>query len=118
MKISIQTPDFRASDKLTGFVEESVGKLSVFTDRIQEAQVLLKREKSGKQKDKICELKLVIPGNDIFASRQSETFEGAVSETLKAAQQQVRRWREGMDAKNMRGSSLPPLEEEAPIEEE
>lgn len=117
MKISIQTPDFRASEKLTGFVTESVQRLSGLTDRILEVQVLLKTEKSDTQKNRICELKLAIPGNDIFASRQSETFEGAVSETIKAAQQQVRRWRDSMNAKNLRGSTLPPLQEETSVEE-
>ena len=112
MRLIIQTPDFRASEKLTDFVTENVEKLGLLSDRILEAQVLLKVEKSATNKNKICELKLVIPGNDIFSSRQSATFEEGVAEAVEAVKPQIKRWKEAKSGKQLRGAGGPPEEEE------
>jgi ribosome-associated translation inhibitor RaiA len=112
MKMLIQTPDFKASDKLIDFVTENVEKLGAISDRILEAQVVLKKEKSATNDNRICELKLVIPGNDIFASRQGATFESAVMETVDAVKHQIKRWRDSQDAGKRRGTAPVILEEE------
>lgn len=108
----IQTPDFKASEKLIDFVTENVEKLNTISERILEGHVLLKVEKSDTNKNKICELKLVIPGNDIFAARQSETFEAAVSEAIEAAKHQMKRWKNSKSVKQQRGTTVPPVTEE------
>ena len=91
MKIIIQTPDFTAAQKLTVFVEQSVKKLESFDDRILEARVCLKIETSDSNENKACEIKLALPGNDLFASRQSQTFEEAVRLVIEALRHQIDR---------------------------
>lgn len=91
MKIIIQTPDFTATKKLTSFVEKKVGKLNSITDLIQEARVCLETDRSDSKKNKVCEIKLAIPGNDLFASRQSESFEASVMTTIDALKHQLAR---------------------------
>ncbi|MEX1241081.1 MAG: HPF/RaiA family ribosome-associated protein [Cyclobacteriaceae bacterium] len=112
MRVIIQTPDFKASKKLTEFVRENVEKISFLSDRVLEGQVLLKVEKSATNENKICQLKVIIPGNDIFASRQSTTFEEAVSQAVEAAEHQIMRWKESRSGKQVRGSFVLPEEEE------
>lgn len=94
MNIEIQSLSFHASDKLTDFTHDKVSKLTQFTDQIMRADVILKIDKSDTRENKICEIKLSIPGNDLFVVKQNETFEGAVLEAVDSIKQQVVRWKE------------------------
>ena len=89
MKIIIQTPGFKADAKLLNFVTKKLQKLEQFHNRIQEGQVLLRLDKSDIQKNKICEIKLMVPGSDLFASKQYETFEEAVNKVVAALKRQL-----------------------------
>lgn len=93
MKIIIQTPHLKARPSLTAFVQEKVGKLETFSERILECRVYLKVEKSNERGNKVCELKLIIPGNEVFASCQCHTFEEAVSQAVEALKPQIERWK-------------------------
>jgi putative sigma-54 modulation protein len=91
MKVVIQTPGFKAQKQLTEFIENHMNKLDAFSDRIQEGQVCLRVDTSDTKENKVCEIKLVIPGNDLFASKQSNSFEGALLETIDAIRSQLER---------------------------
>ncbi|HEU5148729.1 MAG TPA: DUF6448 family protein [Chryseosolibacter sp.] len=106
MKLTVQTPDFKAPKKLIKFVRESVVNVTKNRDRILEGHVTLKRDKSSTQEDKICELRLVIPGNDLFVSRRSETFEGAFTECIHAIKHQIGHWEDSIDKGKRRGSVM------------
>ena len=93
MKIIIQTPDFKADQKLLDLVTEKVEKLAKFTDRIHDAIVTLKLDKSDTKENKICEIKLGIPGSDLFAAKQCKTFEEAASKTSDALRSQIESWK-------------------------
>mgnify|MGYP000144328036 CR=1 FL=1 len=94
MKINIQSLSFHASDKLTDFTLDKVNKLAQYTDRIIQAEVVLKVDKSETRDNKFCEIRLSIPGNDLFASKQQSTFEEAVLKTVEALKQQLLSWKE------------------------
>jgi ribosomal subunit interface protein len=94
MKINIQSLSFRANDKLIDFAEDKVGKLSQYSDQIMEAQVVLKVVRSATRDNKICEIKLAIPGNDLFSSKQSSSFEEAILRSSSALRQQLLTWKE------------------------
>ena len=115
MKITIRTPDFKAQRKLSNFVRANLVKLSALSDRIIQGDVLLKLDKSDTKEDKICELRLSVPGTDLFASRQSSTFEDAVLKCVEALDHQVRRWKDSINAGKLRGSATSFEPEEAPI---
>lgn len=89
----IQTPDFKADQQLLDFVNGKLEKLARFSDRILEASVTLKLDKSETKENKVCEIKLGIPGNDLFAARQCKTFEEAVAKTIDALRSQVEAWK-------------------------
>ena len=69
MKVKIQSLHFDADKKLIDHVEEKVGKLNHFYDAILGTNVILKLEKSSQTDNKIAEIQLHIPGNDLFAKR-------------------------------------------------
>ena len=93
MKMIIQTPHFKARKALLGFVMEKVGKLSMLSDRIVESRIFLKLDKSDSREDKVCEIKLLVLGKELFASSQSNTFEGAVLKAAEAVKHQLERWK-------------------------
>jgi putative sigma-54 modulation protein len=89
MKINIQSPDFKADQKLLDLVTEKVEKLGKFSERILEANVTLKLDHSDTRENKICEIKLSIPGNDLFAGKQCKTFEEAAAKASDALRSQI-----------------------------
>jgi putative sigma-54 modulation protein len=91
MKITIQSLDFTPAKKLISFVEDKVGKLGAISPLVQEARVGLKIDKSDTKENKISEIKLVIPGNDLFATRKSASFEESVMATIDALKHQLAR---------------------------
>ena len=89
MKITIQSPGFKADQKLLTFVTKKLEKLDLFYDSIIEGQVSLKTDKPEIVENKMCEIKLVVPGNDLFAARNSKNFENAVTKTVSALKSQL-----------------------------
>lgn len=94
MRIIIQTPDFKAQPELMDYVNEKVEKLGQFSDRILESRVLLKLDRSDTKDNKISEIKLVIPGNDLFASKHGKSFEEATAKAVEALRSQLSDWKE------------------------
>ena len=94
MNIQIQTVHFDADQKLIDFTEKKVEKLVKLYDAIVKAEVILKLDKSSSEENKIAEIKLEIPGNDLFAKRQCKSFEEAVDEVLDALKKQLTKHKE------------------------
>ena len=78
MKVKISSVHFDADQKLLNFIEEKVGKLETFYDKIIDSSVVLKIDKSSDKENKLAEIKLAVPGKDLFAKKQCKTFEEAV----------------------------------------
>lgn len=89
MKIIIQSPDIKISNTLEEFVNQQVGKLDRLYQPIIESRVLLKTDSADDNQNKICDLQLVIPGNDLFASKRAASFEEAVSKAVDALKHQT-----------------------------
>jgi ribosomal subunit interface protein len=78
MKINIQSLKFTAKEKLLDFVNEKVSKLSRFDDRIISVDVTLQLDTANTAENKICDIRLNVPGNDDFVKKNAATFEEAV----------------------------------------
>lgn len=78
MKINLQSLHFKASDQLASFVEEKVSKLSRYDDTIISADVTLTLDGNSVD-NKICDIRLIVPGNDNFVKRNAETFEESIA---------------------------------------
>lgn len=89
MKVLFQTQSFKPSKKLVRFTTEKVQMLERVHERIVEARVHLKKIKSATPENKVCEIRLAIPGNDLFASKKSIFFEEAVTKTVDAIRRQI-----------------------------
>lgn len=91
MKINIETLHFKESDKLNTFVQEKVEKLSRFAENIIAADICLKKENAGAIDSYMCEIKLSVPGNDLFVKRSESSYEKAVSTATDAMEQQLKK---------------------------
>lgn len=89
MNTIIQSPGIKAEQKLLTLVTKKLKNLGRFNEKIIESHVCLRMEKSDAQENKICEIRLVIPGNDLFAARSSQTFANAITETVNALKRQL-----------------------------
>ncbi len=76
MEIRIQSVKFDADEKLLMFVNKKVEKLEKFFDGFLQAEVTLSLLPDNLNKE--CKIRLEVPGNDLFVSRNAKTFEDAV----------------------------------------
>ncbi len=89
MNVNISSLHFKADAKLEDFIKEKLAKLSGFFDSVIESDVTLKLEQASNNENKIAEIKIMIPGNDLFAKKQAKTFEEAVDNTVDALRKQL-----------------------------
>jgi len=89
MQLKVHSIQFKADHKLIDFVQDKVDKLDVFFDNIISGEVFLRLDKSEDMKNKVAEIKIVIPGKELFAKRQCRSFEEGVDETVEALKRQL-----------------------------
>ena len=94
MKVKIQSIHFDADVKLLQFVEEKVDKLGHFYNEIIASEVFLKLDKNSNTENKVAEIKLHIPGNDLFVKKQCKTFEEATDTAVEALTRQIKKHKE------------------------
>ncbi|MEO8820034.1 MAG: HPF/RaiA family ribosome-associated protein [Ginsengibacter sp.] len=93
MKINLQTLKFDANQDLKDYVDDKVGKLSRFDDKIISAEVTLFIDGDAID-NKFCDIRLVVPGYDDFVKKNASTFEEAVLNTVEVLQKILRRKKE------------------------
>jgi len=89
MKISIQSIHFSADKKLLDFIQKKTDKLDQFFDQIISGEIYLKLENTEDEANKITEIKLIIPGSQLFAKEQCKTFEEATDLAIESLRKQV-----------------------------
>lgn len=89
MQLNVHSIQFKADQKLITFVEEKVDKLEQFFDNIITGEVFLKVEKSEDTKNKIAEIRIHIPGKELFAKRRCKSFEEGIDESVEALRRQL-----------------------------
>ena len=96
MNIKTESIHFTADQKLIDYIEKKVGKLEQFFDKIIDAKVNLSLENSGQVKDKIVEIRLNVPGDTLFISESSKTFESAVDGGVAIMKRQLLKYKDSL----------------------
>lgn len=78
MKVNIQAVGFSADRKLVDFTQLRLEKLEKFYDKIISADVFFKVEKTSEKENKVAEIKINVPGDDLLVKKQCKSFEEAV----------------------------------------
>ena len=94
MKVNINTVHFKGDKKLVTFIENKVDKLSLFYDGIIASDVSLKVSNKADRENKITEIRLNIRGYDLYAKKESNTFEEATDQAVDALKKQLTKHKE------------------------
>lgn len=96
MRIQTHAVHFSADQSLLDFIEKKLTKLDTFHDRILGAEVFLKLDgaESAKVKDKIVEVRLTIPGKELFVMERSKSFEAAMEHLMDVLKDKLVRCKE------------------------
>jgi len=94
MKLDIQSVHFKADSDLLEFIQKKVDKLEQFYDGILSGEVKLRIDKAEDKENKVVEIMLDVPGNNLFSKRQCASFEEATDEAVEALRRQVKKLKE------------------------
>ena len=94
MKVHLQSVNFKADQKLVNFVQERMDKLDQVYDNIIGGEVFMKVDNNNARENKIVEVKLKIPGNDIMVSKECKSFEEAADTAVEVVRRQLKKHKE------------------------
>jgi len=94
MNIKINTVRFSADQKLEKFVQNKVKKLVQYYDDIIGAEVFLKLGNTPGVGNKITEIRIDLPGSELFAKKQSKSFEESTDNAIDALKKQITKHKE------------------------
>ena len=89
MDIIIQSPGFNAGESLENFIREKVNTLK--SDNIVRANITLYKGPAGNPDSDYCEIRLEVPGNDLFVKKHSQYFETSVCECVEVLSLQIKK---------------------------
>ena len=89
METQMHAIHFKADQKLLTFIQERLNKLEQFNDQIVSAEVYLRLDNDRDKENKITEIKLHVPGKDLFAKKQCKSFEEATNVAGEALRRQI-----------------------------
>lgn len=93
MKVKMHSIKFDADSKLLEVVQKKLNKLETFFDRIIDGEVFMRLNNEG-IKNKTVEIKINIPGDQLFATSTAGSFEAATDEAANALKKQLKRHKE------------------------
>ena len=99
MNVNIQTVHFDADRKLIDRIQEKIARLEHFHDRIINVDVYLKLDNIVHSiKDKVVEIKVLIPKHEFFVKQSCKSFEQSFDEAMDALLNQLKRKKERLAA--------------------
>ena len=94
MRVNINSVHFKADKKLLSFINEKVEKLTQIYDGVIGSEVSLKVDNNDSKENKIAEIKVIIPGKDLYAKKQSKSFEESTDIAVEALRRQLKKYKE------------------------
>jgi putative sigma-54 modulation protein len=99
MNLNIQSVHFDADGKLLNHIERRLDKLNQFHDRITNVDVYLKLDNLVHNiKDKIVEIKVMVPRHEFFVKQSCKSFEQSLDQAIQAVITQIKRKKDKLAA--------------------
>lgn len=92
MKLQVHSIHFDADEKLIDFIQKKVDKLETFYDRLVDGEVFLRLNNEGVE-NKTVEIKVKVPGSQLFAKEQAKSFEEATDLATEALRSQLKKFK-------------------------
>ena len=93
MKVMINSVHFKADQKLEDFITQKVEKLCAKYSEVISAEVTLKLDNTDTPENKIADVRLVLRGDDLYASKQSKSFEESIDACIDALKKQLEKYK-------------------------
>lgn len=93
MDFKVNSVNFTVDQKLVDFIKGKVHKLELMYDNITASEIYLRVDKNGEKENKVAEVKLLIPGNELFAKKQCKSFEEATDLAVDALKKQIEKYK-------------------------
>ncbi|MDA9316461.1 ribosome-associated translation inhibitor RaiA [Polaribacter sp.] len=94
MKVFTQSVNFNADKSLIDYTQAKVASLVKYHDKIVDAEVFLKVQNTSDKENKITEVKINIPGNELMVKKESKTFEEGVNLAVDSLKRQLKKSKE------------------------
>jgi len=98
MKVNVQSVNFNADQQLISFIENKLAKLEMHFDKVINASVYLKVQKTSEPENKITEILIKIPGDEILVKKVTKSFEKGVDEVVSAMRRSLKKKKEKQKA--------------------
>lgn len=92
MKLQVHSIHFDADRKLVDFIQRKIDKLETFYDRLVDGEVFLRLNNEGIE-NKTVEIKLNVPGTQLFAVEKARSFEAAADQATIALRNQLKKFK-------------------------
>lgn len=89
MEVSVNAVKFKPTEALLDFVDKKMKKVETLFPQAIKAEVTMKVDKDHDVNNKIAEVRIVIAGDDMYASKQCDTFEEAIDLCVDAIKKQI-----------------------------
>nr|WP_299074556.1 ribosome-associated translation inhibitor RaiA [uncultured Allomuricauda sp.] len=99
MKVNAQSVNFVADGKLMEFIQKRMDKLELFYDKVISSDVYLKVENTSAKENKIVEIKLLVPRDQLIVKKQCKSFEEAVDSACSSLERKLVKKKEKLRAK-------------------
>ena len=94
MNINFQSVNYNADSKLIEFAEKRIKKISQFYLNIIDVFIYTKIENTSDRLNKLAELKICIPGDDVVVKKTAKSFEEAINLAAYSAERILKRHKE------------------------
>jgi putative sigma-54 modulation protein len=94
MKVNVKSVKFKADQKLENFIEKKLQKYFGIHEQVLDSDVVLKLDNSETRENKIAEIRLMLKGEELFAKKQTKSFEESVDQAIDALRKQVEKYKE------------------------
>jgi putative sigma-54 modulation protein len=92
MKLQVHSIHFDADQKLITYIQRKLDKLETFYDRMVDGEVFLRLNNEGIE-NKTVEIKLRVPGTQLFATEKARSFEEATGLAAEALRNQLKKFK-------------------------
>ena len=89
MEIIVNAIKFKADQKLVDYVTKKTEKIAKQLPQAVKAEILFKIDKEHESGNKITNIRVVIPGNDLFVEKQRDSFEKAFDDAFDAVRRMI-----------------------------
>lgn len=98
MNITIETVHFSISEQLQEFTTKKATKAFGKYESIISTDVMLKVVKPEARNNKEAEIRVTLPGVELFAKKTADSFEEAIDNALDAVNKQIKKHKEKAQA--------------------